>query len=121
MDEHQTVNIRDEGDVTLARMEVRNLARTLGMDPADQARISLAASASVRALGWRGAHERQMTIECVYAEGRKGLRVVCSRPDSDQSQLAQQSLNEAKWMVDELTVKQLATNVMQITLIKWVA
>ena len=44
MNQKQTIHIDTELDLISARMRVRNLARSLGFNPPDQARISLATS-----------------------------------------------------------------------------
>ena len=47
----QTFVVREDYDVIISRSAVRELARSIGMRTADQARISLAASSAARALG----------------------------------------------------------------------
>ena len=119
MGKDQTITVDSESDVILARTQVRDLARALGMNLADQARVSLATSSLAKALGLGGMYRGQMTIESCCAGKRTGVRVVCAKNDDARYDLAPGAFGETKWLVDELTLAPLPSNGLQVTLIKW--
>ncbi len=122
MKEEHSINIRNNVDVILMRTEVRNVARNIGMDMMDQASISLAASSLAHALGLGCSREGQVTIEHVCEPERTGLRVICTnRQDGENMALESKTLQDARWMVDELTVESLPTDMQKITLVKWMS
>ena len=114
----QTFVVREDFDVIVSRSAVRELARSIGMRTADQARISLAASSAARALGIGRTHRGKITIEDVRREGRLGIRVICEVEDLDEPP-AQGKLADARAMTDELVIDELSAERVQVTLIKW--
>ncbi len=114
----QTFVVREDFDVIVSRSAVRDLARSIGMGTADQARISLATSSAARALGIGRTHQGQITIEDVQHEGQLGIRVVCKVEDLDESP-AEEKLADARAMADELAIHELSAGQIEVTLIKW--
>lgn len=120
MDEEHSVTIKSEVDVITARMYVRDVARGLGMNLGDQARISLAASSLAHAIGLGKTHHGQITIHCMHEgdNARAGVRVTCVRMGQPYV-LEPGRLGEARWMVDELTVEERPPDELRITVVKW--
>ena len=114
----QTISLGTESDIVLLRMQVRDLARTVGMGLADQARVSLAASSLAKALGLGTQHPGLATFIGLARNGQTGVRVICADKRA-QSDCATGSLEEVRWMVDELTLELLPSSIRQATLTKW--
>ena len=114
----QTFVVREDFDVIVSRSAVRDLARSIGMGTADQARISLATSSAARALGIGRTHQGKITIQDVQREGHPGIRVVCEVDDLDGPP-AEEKLADARAMTDELAIHELSAGQIKVTLIKW--
>jgi len=112
------LTVTKETDIVLLRMQVRDLARALGLALGDQARISLAASSAAKAIGLGSTHHGQVTIDDCHRDERIGVRVICL-DENGQAGLTPNALGDARWMVDELTVETLPSQKVQVTLIKW--
>lgn len=115
----QIVTIRNESDVVMARMQVRDLARSIGMTLKDQACISLAASSLAQALGLGTLLLGQMAFECWRHEERTGVRVVCQEKNGNKPEPAPATFDNTRWMVDEFYCETSPLNVFQVTMIKW--
>ncbi len=118
MSHTRTVTVANESDIVLLRMLVRNLARATGLGLADQARISLAASAAAKAIGLGVTHSGQVTLGDCNCDGRAGVRVVCTRKNGkmDDTPVV---FGDTRWMVNELTFETLPSKEVQVTLVKW--
>ncbi len=122
MDTNHIIDIRNNVDVIMMRTEVRNTARKIGMGMIDQARISLAASSLAHALGLGCTQEGNVTIAPLQTDEHTGLQVICmNQPNNEIISLTAKTLQEARWMVDELTVEILSAQVLKITLVKWLS
>ena len=122
MEANHIISIRNNVDVIMMRTEVRNTARRIGMGMMDQASISLAASSLAHALGLGCTHEGQVTIALVQTADRTGLQVTCMNQSNNESiSLTAKTLQDARWMVDDLTVETLPAQVLKITLVKWMS
>ncbi|MGD8793091.1 MAG: hypothetical protein PVF47_11105 [Anaerolineae bacterium] len=119
MSDRQTILIQNDLDIIEARMHVRVLARDMGLDLFDQARISLAASTLAIILGLDKGIGGTVTMHTLTAHGRVGVQVVCTRPDIPLQGLAAGVLDDAQRMVDELRVDETSTDELAVTLIKW--
>jgi anti-sigma regulatory factor (Ser/Thr protein kinase) len=117
----QVIAIHTELDVVTARMQVRNAARHVGLKTPDQARISLATTSIVRSLGLGNGHDGEVLIERVDAGGRPGLQVICRESGQTLTPLTPAALQDAQWMVDEVTIHQQSPTEIRIHLIKWLA
>jgi len=118
MSHAQTIRLANETDIVLLRMRVRDLARAVGLNLADQARISLAAGCAAKAIGLGVTHQGQVTIDHYCRGGNVGVRVVCAGKNG-KTDGAPGALGDARWMVDELTCETLGASEAQVTLIKW--
>ncbi len=117
MSHTRTVTVANESDIVLLRMLVRDLARTTGLDLADQARISLATSAAAKAIGLGVTHSGHVTLGDCSCEGRPGVRVVCTSKNGKMDDTP--VFGNTRWMVNELTFETLPSKEVQVTLVKW--
>ena len=120
MSKSQTIAIQNKFDIIEARMQVRTLARKVGLDLFDQARISLATSTLAIMLGMETAKEGQIDMCCLEENGRKGVQVVCIKPKCPLQSIAAGVLDDAKQMVDDLLVEAPPVGGVKVTMIKWV-
>lgn len=118
MNHIKTMRVASESDIMLLRMQVRDLARAIGMALVDQARISLAASSAAKAIGLGVTHQGQATIDDCCRDGRTGVRVVCTGQNG-KADTTPSGLGDARWMVDEFTFETLPSNQVQVILVKW--
>lgn len=113
------IPIQDSFDIIEARVQVRSLARSLGFDLFDQARISLAASTLATILGLGRDTVGQITVESYLGNSRLGIRVTCLRARPLRPEIPSGVLDDARRMVDEMIVESLSGGETKITLIKW--
>lgn len=113
----QTIAVRKDFDVIIARSRVRDLARSVGLRTTDQARISLATSSAARALGLGASCQGEILVECMNGKERACVRVTC-RTDGVQEGLTTATFADAKFMTDEVTLEELPGST-QVTLVKW--
>jgi hypothetical protein len=118
----QTIAVRRDFDVIVARSRVRDLARNMGLGPSDQARISLATSSVARVLGMGESCQGEVIIESVNSQDRACVRVTCTCRASDGAPdgLAPARFADARSMTDEMTMAELPAGGVQVTLVKWV-
>jgi hypothetical protein len=116
--DEQVIVIASEIDIVMARLRVRRYAQTKGLDTKDQASISLVVSSLAHAMDLDGIDRGKVVIDCVCQGGRTGVRVVCSKEYGAVDGLAKE-LQNARWMVDELTVEALPPTGVRVTAIKW--
>ena len=120
MTERNTIPIGGELDIFEARMHVRKLAREVGLDLFDQARISLATSTMAIILGLEKSGNGSIHLAQVDDGQRTGVQVVCLQPDATVGDPVDSAMNDARRMVDELAVTVLPDGI-AVTLIKWAA
>jgi hypothetical protein len=120
MSNRQTILIENDLDIIEARMQVRTLARESGLDLFDQARISLATSTLAIILGLERSTGGTVMMERVDSHDRRGVQVVCLRPDTSLHDLAAGVLDDARRMVDDLRVEEPPSGGVAVILIKWV-
>ncbi len=120
MNMSQTITVQTEFDVFMARMQVRKLARTMGFDITNQARIALATSSLARVLRLGEVHQGQVIIDRLGEEGLAGLRVACTAITNADFEVGARAFTDVQWLVDELIVEDTPSNDVQITLIKWI-
>jgi len=118
----QTIAVRRDFDVIVARSRVRDLARSMGLGTSDQARISLATSSVARVLGLGGSNQGEIVIESANGQDRACVRVTCTFETSDDDAGGPSSAKfaEARSMTDEMTVEKLPDNGVRVVLVKWV-
>jgi anti-sigma regulatory factor (Ser/Thr protein kinase) len=118
----QALTIKNKSDIIFARSRVRNLARERGFNTMDQARISLATSSLANALGLGEKPQDQIIIGCLEDGTRStGLRVICIKKEGVTDNGAPRAFGDVGLMVDEITVEELPSNDLKVTVIKWQA
>lgn len=119
MSDPQKIEVKTEFDVFMARMQVRNLARAIGFDITSQARVALATSSLARALRLGDTYCGYVLVNGLRAEGRSGVQVCCKVFSVDDFEIGSRALADVKWLVDELTIEELPSNDLQVTMVKW--
>jgi hypothetical protein len=119
MNETQTIAIRTEFDVFIARQQARELARAAGFDTKNQARIALATSSLAHALRLGNVYQGQVNIDRLGGGKSTGVRVICTALDGANGNLSSQAFTDTRWLVDELTVEKMSSNDLQATVVKW--
>ncbi len=117
-------------DVVMARMEARKIAKEMGFNTADQARISLAASELARALSWNNDMPGEIIFSTASQNGQRGFQVAClvKREYISTASALNSMLNTpipnrclvgACQLVDESIMEELDSQKVQVILIKW--
>jgi hypothetical protein len=114
------LNICSGSDISYARMQVRESARDIGMNPSDQARISLATSSLMESLGLGNESvPTSLSIEPLCERNIEGLKVTCTFQGSKENKPVHDMASNIKWMVDDIAVNHLANDQIEIILTKW--
>ena len=114
--------INNAGDLIHARLRVRETARQIGLSLTDQSRISLATSSLANAMGI-GLDKHSLgyiIIEMLIEDNRPGLRVTCSRNNSDGFTPPVSYFSHERWMVDELELHSTSPDEVEVSMTKWV-
>jgi len=119
MIESQTIPVRTEFDVFMARMQVRKFAWAIGFDTTSQAHIALATSSLARALRLGETYQGQVNIDYLGEEGNTGIRVICTAVNGASSSPTSRIFTDTRRLVDELTVEETPSDNLQVTLVKW--
>ncbi len=115
---NKTIPVQRGGDVSFARMQVRQMARMAGLSVTNQARVALATSSTAVTLGMGDICTGKIDIGCINEDGRSGIQVMCQTKNSTGERLGH-GLNSVAYMVDKLTVDKLARQDVLVTLLKW--
>jgi len=121
------IPIQSDLDVVIARMQTRLLARQIGFNSVDQARISLAASELARNLARIENKQGQIIISGTNIEGHVGLEVVSISPNgisittpaTKLTPAAQKRFSSIIALVDEYLIENNDHQGTRITLMKW--
>ena len=129
MDTERRINISNDLDIVVVRMQAREMAKKMGFGTADQARISLAASELARLLSWNTTEPAEIVMSDTSQNGQHGLQVACmvnlaqiSSDESDRVQgntVSSHRFAGACQLVDESIVEEQDDNQAQVILIKW--
>jgi hypothetical protein len=119
MVESLRIPIQSDADIVMARLKVRDLARSVGINVGDQARIAMATSSVAYSLKMGGAHEGHIAIDYLHEAERVGVQVTCTESGDPTPLMTRTAVNDAGWMVDEIKIEQLPPQTVQITLTKW--
>ena len=112
----QTIPVNTEFDVFTARMQARKMAREIGFDTANQARVAIATLSLARALRLGEKQQGQVTLNCLEKAGDWGIQVDCTTANSVNCRTEPWAFADLEWLVDELVVKELPSNNVQVTL-----
>ncbi|MDM8519404.1 hypothetical protein QUF64_05100 [Anaerolineales bacterium HSG6] len=125
------ISINNMADVFTARMQARQLAKEIGFNTVDQARISLATSELAHLICVNNHHDGEIVLSEAAQNGYNGFQVDCliSKPAHQTGTLMstwsdeggfQRSISGACRLVDENVIDmENEKNQTQITLIKW--
>ena len=119
MNDAQTIAVRTEFDVFVARMQVRKLAQAIGFDITSQARIALATSSVARVLRLGEVYQGEVHIDRVGEAGRRGVRVTCTAINGADNALSPRTFTDTRWLIDDLTVGRMPSNAVKVTVVKW--
>ena len=119
MDTSQTIAGQTEFDVFTARMQIRELARKVGFDVTNQARIALAMSSLARALRLGETRRGQVTIRRLGRIDRWGMWVACTTTNGINFKAGSRAFANVKWLVNELIVEELPPDDLRVTLFAW--
>ncbi len=130
MQKTQKIAINNESDVLQVRVQTRQIARQLGFNTIDQARISLAAGQLAQVLIQNLGERGEVIISEINNQGRVGLQVVGTSfktakktPGSNEQvndYKAQRSLlSSTLSLVDEFSFNDQGKPGASVTLIKW--
>ncbi|MFP4345003.1 MAG: hypothetical protein ACLFU8_09940 [Anaerolineales bacterium] len=118
----ETVQIRQDLDIISARMRVRDLARAVGFNTVDQARISLATSSLAYVLKMGDRRCGQITFGCPTDGKGRGVRVICViQPNGEETEALEprsSAFRDIRWMVDEINVEKLPSSDLQVCIVK---
>jgi serine/threonine-protein kinase RsbT len=127
-----TIFVSSDLDVVMARIEARKLAKQMGFNTADQARISLAASELARALSWNNEAPGEINFSTASQNGQQGIQVVCfvkreyvaannngDPAEPQEISIPNRCLTGARQLADESFIEEQEGQKAQITLIKW--
>ncbi|MBN1873811.1 MAG: hypothetical protein JXA33_06245 [Anaerolineae bacterium] len=119
------INVSTEIDIVAARVQLRNLARALGFDTIDQARISLATSSLAHFLDLGSKFSGEIRLVGCNGRDAKGIKVVClvycGHAERSADYANSRDLEKVRWMVDELEIEELPSQDVQVALLKWMA
>jgi serine/threonine-protein kinase RsbT len=122
------IPVSSDLDVVMARMEARKIAKELGFNTADQARISLAASELARVLSWNSDAPGEIVFSAASQNGHRGFQAIClvkreyiedPPTAAATAPIPSRCLIGARQLVDESIVEELDDQRAQVTLIKW--
>jgi len=122
MFEVESLQMRSDLDIIAARARVRNLARAVGFNTADQARISLATSSLAYFLDLGGQRTGQITLGYPEDDKTAGIQIICqvyyAGKNFSPEIVGSKEIEKLRWMVDALQIVTLSTQDVQITLTK---
>ena len=96
-----TIFVSSDLDVVMARIEARKLAKQMGFNTADQARISLAASELARALSWNNEAPGEIIFSAASQNGPGPGYLTASKSESSAvpvrlTRISPQEMNAAE-------------------------
>ncbi len=128
------IYVNNDLDIVTARLQAREMAKEMGFQTADQARISLATSELARVLSWNDDTPEQgapseIIMSGTSQNGSLGLQIDClinreyaPKGNSDwakETSGPSRSLAGACQLVDESRIQEQNGEQSQVTLIKW--
>jgi hypothetical protein len=117
------LTIHNITDIIAIRLEVRKLARRAGLDLASQASIALATSTLAYLLGLENCRFGRVEMRSRVHEdsGFPGVQLALFVPKESAASLTNTSLNEVRWLVDDIELDQSGEDYAAITVVKWAA
>lgn len=116
------IHVDNNLHIISARAEVRTLARTLGFNTVEQARISLATSSLAYIMDLGGRYDGQIRFSSLHENGAMTLQVICVAycrdTPLDLEQVKARELSKVRQMVDELHIEALPSKDVQVIILK---
>lgn len=128
METERRLYVKNDLDISLVRIQAREMAKQIGFGTADQARISLAASELARALSSSPGRQGEIIIAPAAKNGQRGMQLAClidlgqgaGRGRSDESTVGQnRSISGARQLVDEDLFEPQDNTFTRVRLMKW--
>lgn len=131
MDMERKLYVKNDLDISLVRIQAREMAKQMGFGTADQARISLAASELARALSSSPGRQGEIIITPAAKNGQRGMQLACLinlGQDADSGGLQQgdesmagqnRSISGARQLVDEDSFEPQDKTFTRVRLMKW--
>jgi serine/threonine-protein kinase RsbT len=115
------IPVRNEADVIFARMQTRQVAKDVGFQMVDQARISLAVSSLAHLIRLGVQYHGCITVNQRSDEGRSGVEVVWTITAIRDSSEVMKMVDDPNWrmMVDQVITEILPDEELRITAVKW--
>lgn len=117
----RTIKINDELDLITARMRVRKLAYKYGLSTTSQACIAFAITIFANGLNLGSGIIGKLIIDQVDdVQGKNGIRVLMRMDENTDYQKANRLIDSAKlkYIVDEISVEELPSSVIEISITK---
>ncbi|RPI34929.1 MAG: hypothetical protein EHM70_01265 [Chloroflexota bacterium] len=120
MQESESFEITTDQDIMRARMRTRQMARQAGLAILDQARISMAMSVLAQTLELGKINNGTISICILDNDSRRGLEVDCITKGefAIDSIMAKLRFEEWRQMVDDIIVRFVSPEDLQVTLVK---
>jgi hypothetical protein len=114
------MTLKNESDIILARMKVRQLALDAGLALGSQARISLATSSLAQELNIGKGRRGQVDVDFLDQNGTRGVQVTCTIDNGLGQERASDAAASVRWLVDEMSVSDAQSDgKIRVTLIHW--
>ena len=110
--------VRSMFDAIMARKQVRELARCMGFNLAEQASVSLAAWSLLGHLGIGATCQGELVVDDVVSAGCKGMRVTCTAGKNANSNITEIK-NKMHLIVDDLKIDAENANQINVSFVKW--
>ncbi|HSH04368.1 MAG TPA: hypothetical protein VLL52_17795 [Anaerolineae bacterium] len=119
--------IKNDLDIVVARLQAREIARDLGFNTSDQARISLAAGEIAKLLSSKGSTSGEILIAGVSNEQQVGIQVITTKLMNGHTRYdyaatekwSEDTLSAVLPLIDEGFVDQDDNRTTRVTLRKW--
>lgn len=116
----RTMTLKNESDIILARMKVRQLALDAGLALGNQARISLATSSLAQRLNIGKGCRGQVDVDFLNQNGTRGIQVTCTIDNGFSKERASDAAAGVRWLVDEMSVSDVQPDgKIRVTLVHW--
>ncbi len=121
MSESRFLEVRNESDVIIARMQTRQMAKDAGLSIMDQARISLAVSSVAHLIRMGDSYPGQIVLNRIAGEQRNGVQVIWKmNTECDFDTILQDLKNSTLYMmVHELDTQVSRETGVHITAMMW--
>lgn len=112
------MTVRSLFDAIQARKQVRELARSMGFDLAEQASVSLAAWSLLGHLGVGATCQGELVVNSITNGSNKGISIICTAGKNANSSLSDIHL-KMHLIVDELKINAENVNQINVSFVKW--